>query len=501
MGSKPDSSIQEQLSGVYPGAAFDAKWQQLVYPVDYINPTPDGRYNLIVIGAGPAGLITAIGSAGLGAKVALVERKAMGGDCLNVGCVPSKAILSAAIRFAGQTDAFTRAMAWLREVRAGIAHHDSVERYREQGVEVYLGGASLTADGCVEVHSGSGMQKLEATRIVLTTGSRAAMPPIAGLLEAAPLTNETVFDMTEQPASMVIIGAGAIGCELSQAFARLGIKVYLLDVAARILAGEEPEASEILQASSEALGIDIRVSVQIEKITTTGTIKTVHLQDGGSIDAEQILVAAGRAPNLERLNLEAAGVNYTSAGVEVDHKLRTSNKKILAAGDICSAQKLTHYADAQARIAIANALFLPTASRKGMQVPRCTYTTPEVAHLGMTKSQAERQGLKFQAWRVEWADMDRAKAENETVGFVEVLTKTGKDKIIGATIVGKQAGDLLAPLAVMQANNLGLASAGKALLPYPTRGEYLRRLADQYNRTRLTPLVANLMRRWLSWRR
>ncbi len=501
MDNRPDSEMQQSLPDTYPGAAFDVEWQQLVYPSDYTNPVPSGKYNLVVVGAGPAGLITAIGSAGLGARVALVERKAMGGDCLNVGCVPSKAILSAAIRFAGKTDGFSQAMAWLREVRAGIAHHDSVARYNEQGVEVHLGEAQLTAAGDVEVHTGGSKQTLQATRVVITTGSRAAMPPIPGLQEAEPLTNESVFDLTEQPASMIIIGAGAIGCELSQAFSRLGIKIALLDIAPRILAGEEPEASEVLQRSSEALGVDVRVSAQIERISVSGALKTVHFKDGSSIDAEQILVAAGRAPNLENLNLEAAGVRYSKAGIEVDHKLRTSNKKILAAGDICSIRKLTHYADAQARIAIANALFLPTASRKGIQVPRCTYTSPEVAHIGLTKAEAQQQGVKFQTWRVEWADMDRAKAEADTSGFVEVLTPEGKDKILGATIVGAHAGDLLAPLAIMQANGLGLSAAGKALLPYPTRGEYLRRLADQYNRTRLTPLVAGLMKRWLAWRR
>lgn len=489
------------LTGNYPGAQYDAEWQSLVYPQDYTNPDPGGRYNLVVIGAGPAGLITAIGSAGLGARVALVERKAMGGDCLNVGCVPSKAILAAAQRFADEDQGFDRAMAWLREVRAGIAHHDSVERYTDQGVTVFLGEARLTADGNVEVHSAQGTQLLEATRVVITTGSRAALPPIPGLQDADVLTNETVFDLRQKPESLAIIGAGAIGCELSQAFARLGVKVTLLEVAPRILAGEEPEASAVLLEAMQALDVDVRTGVQIEKVSGSAEGKTIRLKDGSEIQADQVLVAAGRQPNIEDLNLEAAGVKFSKAGIEVDHKLRTSNRKILAAGDICSAQKLTHYADAQARIAIANALFLPTGSRAGVQVPRCTYTSPEVAHIGLTRADAEKQGVEVQSWRVEWSDMDRANAEGDTAGFVEVLTPPGKDKILGATIVGPHAGDLLAPLAIMQANKLGLSAAGKALLPYPTRGEYLRRLADQYNRTRLTPLVAGLMRRWLRWRR
>lgn len=490
-----------KMPNTYPGVEYDNDWRGMVFPHDYTNPMPDGNYNLVVIGAGPAGLITAIGAAGLGAKVALVERKAMGGDCLNVGCVPSKAILAAAKRYAGQDDGFSLAMSWLREVRAGIAHHDSVERYNEQGVDVYLGEAQLTEDSTVQVKGEQGDRLLLGTRIVITTGSRAAMPPIPGLADVQPLTNENIFDLTEQPSSLAIIGAGAIGCELSQAFARLGTKVTLLEVAPRILAGEEPEASEILLTSMQALGVEVHTGVMIENLALVDGLKVIQLKNGSSIEAAEILVAAGRAPNIENLNLDAAGVKYSRAGIEVDHRLRTSNKKVLAAGDICSRQKLTHYADAQARIAIANALFLPTGSRAGIEVPRCTYTTPEVAHLGLTKAQALEQGIETVNWLVNWADMDRAKAEGDTEGFVEVLIAPGKDQIIGATIVGPNAGDLIAPLAIMQANKLGISAAGKALLPYPTRGEYLRRLADQYNRTRLTPLVASLMKRWLSWRR
>jgi len=489
--------IMHEMPSDYPGAGFDAHWCGLVAPDDYQNPLPEDNYNLIVIGAGPAGLITSIAAAGLGAKVALVERHAMGGDCLNVGCVPSKAILAAARRFQGQADAFASSMAWLREVRAGIAEHDSVKRYSDQGVHVFLGQAAFNADGTVQV----GEQTLRASKTVITTGSRAAMPPIPGLDAVPAITNEQVFDLTEQPRELLIIGAGAVGCELSQAFARLGTNVRLLEIAPRILAGEAPEASAVLQQAMDDLGVAVACEVQIERISHADGQFTVLCKSGQQYQADQLLVAAGRQANLDGLNLDAVGVKHDRRGIDVDDKLRTSNRNIYAAGDVCSAVKLTHFADAQARIVVANALFLPTAKRSAAMVPRCTYTDPEVAHVGLTSNDAQQQGVPVKRWRVDWQDMDRARAEGDTRGFVEVLTSPGDDKILGASIVGAHAGDLLAPLLIMQANGLGLSAADQAMLPYPTRGEYLRRLSDQVKREKLTPTVAKWMRRWLAWRR
>lgn len=485
------------VGGDYPGADYDVDWQSKVFPRDYINPTAEGCYNLVVIGAGPAGLITAIGAAGLGAKVALIERKSMGGDCLNVGCVPSKAILAASKRYAGADDGFDQAMIWLRKVRASISGHDSVERYNDQGVEVFLGNARLNADGDVEV----GDQILRTKRVAICTGSRAVMPPIPGLDQVNALTNETVFALTEKPKDMIIIGAGPIGCELSQALSRLGVKVTLLERADRIMSIDEPEASEVLQKSMDELGVEIRLETEIQSVEQNAGRITVKLASQESLSADQLLVAAGRGANLEDMGLDEAGVAYNRHGIEVDAKLRTSNKKIYAAGDVSSRVKLTHHADAQARIVIANALFLPTGKADNLVIPHCTYTDPEVAHVGITKADAKQQNIDYQTWTVNWSDLDRAKAEGDTAGFVEVLTAKGKDKILGATVVGRHAGDLLSPLSIMMANNLGLSAANKTILCYPTRSEYLRRLADQYNRTRLTPMVASLMKRWLAWRR
>ena len=491
----------DAFSAHYPGANFDAEWQQLVFPDEYKNPQPIDNYNLVVIGGGTAGLITAIASAGLGAKVALVERHAMGGDCLNVGCVPSKAILAASKQLGAQTDSFAQAMAWLRKVRADISHHDSVERYNESGVDVYLGEAAFNVDGKVQVKGENGERELKASKYVIASGSRAVLPPIPGLDTVQAHTNHTIFDLKQQPEHLLIIGAGAIGCELAQAFCRLGSKVSLLDMADRVLPLEEVEASAVLQKALLETGVDLHLGVGIEKVSQSGQQINIHIQGKDVLIGDTLLVAAGRAPNASELNLEAVGVEYDRHGVKVDDKLCTTNKKIFAAGDICAEKILTHNADTQARIVIANALFVPTGKVSAWTIPHCTYTEPEVAHLGITRAEADKESISYDVWRIDWADMDRAKAEGNTDGFVEVLTKKATDKIVGATIVGPHAGDLLAPLVIMHANGLGLSAAGKAVLPYPSRGEYLKRLADQYSKTKLTPFVANLFKRWLTFRR
>jgi len=351
---------------IYPGADFDQIAWGLLSPQNYQNPTPQSRYHLVVVGAGPAGLISAIGAAGLGAKVALIERHRMGGDCLNVGCMPSKALLA----FSKRSDAdFQQAFTWLREVRAGIAPHDSVERYTEAGVDVFLGEASFNDAGDICVDE----QPLNARRIALCTGASAAVPPIPGLHEAQPLTNETVFDLTEPPASLAILGAGAIGCELAQAFAGLGMNVSLFELAERVLPNETPLASQAVTKALEASGVDVYVGQGVQEIRGQGTV----VCGAAEIHCERVLVALGRKPNTQGLNLKAAGVELNAQGsVVTNAKLQTSNKRILAAGDCTAQLQFTHHADAQARALIQNALFAPTAKVSGLIVPHCTYTDP-----------------------------------------------------------------------------------------------------------------------------
>ena len=473
----------------YPGASFDRRWRELVFPEDYRNPQPRRRYHLVAIGAGPAGLVTSIAAAGLGARVALVERQAMGGDCLNVGCVPSKSLLEFTRRNPGAS--FDEAFTWLRQVRQKIAHHDSVERYRAQGVDVFLGSARFLDDASIQVNE----HRLRARRFVIATGARAAMPPIPGLKDCDPLTNESFFDLVERPRRLAILGAGPVGCEMAQAMARLGIEVHLVEMADRVLPGAIPQASAVLARALESHGVTLHVGTRVSEVTIVNGQSTLHGAET-PITADRVLVAAGRRANVDDLNLDRAGVEVSGGLIAVDDKLRTTNKRIFAAGDVCSRLQLTHHADAHARIVVQNALFAPTASTRRLVIPQCTYTDPEIAGTGRTETELDELRVPFDRYRVEFAELDRGKTAGEQEGFVEVITAKGKDAILGATLVGHDAGEQIAPLCLAMANGLGLRALGKAVLPYPTRAEYLRRLADQYNRTRLTPAAQGLMKSW-----
>ena len=475
----------------YPGAEFDDMARDLLSPTDYQNPPPQDRYHLVVVGAGPAGLISAIGAAGLGAKVALIERHRMGGDCLNVGCMPSKALLA----FSKQRGAdFQHAFAWLREVRAGIAPHDSVERYIEAGVDVFLGDALFNAAGQICV----GDTPLNARRIALCTGASAAIPPIPGLVESRPLTNETIFDLPAPPSSLAILGAGAIGCELALALSRLGVSVSLFEMAERVLPLETPLASQAVSMALESSGVDLYLGQGVSAVKGSGTV----VVGGQEIECERILVALGRKPNTDGLNLGAAGVSVDQQGfVLTNAKLQSNNKRIFAAGDCAARQQFTHHADAQARALIQNALFAPTASVDALIVPHCTYTDPEVASVGANPDSLEKSAIAFDRFEFDLSELDRSRADPDSqlrpVQHAEVYTQKGSDKILGATIIGHDAGELIAPICLMMSNGLGLSAAQKTIFSYPTRSDYLKRLGDAYNRNRMTPTVARLFRWWL----
>ncbi len=476
-------SVQDDL--------LQQRWRDSVFPADYHNPAPAPSYNMVVIGAGPAGLVASIAAAGLGAKVALVERHAMGGDCLNVGCVPSKTLLAAATSGAD----FDTAMQRVRAVRAAIAPHDSVARYCAAGVDVFLGAARFTGPKTVQV----GDTVLRGRKFVIATGARASMPGIPGLAEAGPLTNESVFDLQQAPRRLVVLGAGPIGCELSQAFARLGVQVMLLEAAPRILPNDEPDAAALVGAALIADGVQILLATKLERVERHGDVRRLTLSDGRQLDCDALLVAAGRRRNLEDLGLEAAGVRFDPRdGIEVDAQLRTSVRHIFAAGDVCSQLQFTHSADAQARIVIRNALFFGRASTDSLIIPWCTYTKPELAHVGASRAQLEHAKTAFQALRFEFGDLDRGRTDNGADGYAEVLVAQGSDRILGATVVGKDAGEQIAPLVLLMTLRKGLGSLGSLVLPYPTRSEYLRRLADAWNRTRLTPRAAATLRWWLA---
>ncbi len=390
-------SSLSQSPEVLPHDEYNATLVANVHPAAWKNPDPAPRYNLVVIGAGTAGLVTAAGAAGLGAKVALIERHLLGGDCLNVGCVPSKCVIRSS-RVLGDIAAaaelgvylpegavvdFPAVMERMRRLRARISHHDSAYRFHEQlGVDVFLGEGRFTGRNTAEV----GGNTLRFKRAVIATGARATHPPIPGLVEAGFLTNETVFSLTERPQRFAVIGGGPIGCELAQAFRRLGSKVTIVEMEPQFLLREDPAAAAILSDTFRREGIDVRLNTALKKVTASGQDKCLHLDSGGNeevLTVDEILVGVGRAPNLEDLNLEAGGVAYSKQGVRVNDYLQTTNPYIYAAGDICLDYKFTHAADAAARVVIQNTLFFGRKKVSTQTIPWCTYTDPEIAHVVM----------------------------------------------------------------------------------------------------------------------
>jgi len=466
-----------------------------LHPADWKNPEPTGRYNLVVIGAGPAGLVAAAGAAGLGAKVALVERHLMGGDCLNYGCVPSKALLKAAHRAhqTGTAPDFAEIMEGLRQKRNDLAGHDSAARFSELGVDVFLGQGRFSGPDTVEVDG----RQLRFHRAVIATGARAALPPVAGLKEAAPLTNETLFSLEKLPAHLVIIGAGPIGCEMAQAFRRLGAQVTLVEMADRPLPNEDPDASAVITEQLRREGVDLILDARIEKAGQDNGDKKIILRADGAertLTADEILVAAGRSPNLEGLDLETAGVAYHAKGIEVNDRLQTSNAKIYAAGDICSAWQFTHSADAMAKIVLRNALFFGRSKASALVMPWVTYTSPEVAHVGMTASEAAAQGDKVATFTARMAEVDRAVLEEETAGFARVHADRRSGRILGATLVSAHAGESIGQMSLAITAGLKMSDIEATIHPYPTQAEIWKRLAGLHLRTRLTPLTARIFK-------
>ncbi len=499
-----------------PEDAYNQTLVANVHPRDWTNPEPAPSYNLVVLGGGTAGLITAAGAAGLGAKVALVEREHLGGDCLNVGCVPSKALLRAAravadVRDAGQYGVevppgtqvnFPAVMERMRRLRSEISPHDSAQRYRDElGVDVFLGEGRFVDSDSVEVDG----RHLRFRRAVIATGARAMPLPIPGLAEAGYLTNETVFSLTELPKRLAIIGAGPIGCEMAQAFARFGSQVTLLEVMPQILIREDKDAAALIQSALIRDGVSLVLGCQITGVERDGQDKVLHLEKDGrreEVRVDAVLLGVGRAPNVEGLNLEAVEVEFdTKQGVKVDDRLQTTNPRIYAAGDICSPYKFTHVADALARIVIQNTLFVGRAKASALTVPWCTYTDPEIAHVGLYEHEAEKQGVAIQTFHQEMEQVDRAVLESDTDGFVKIHTKAGTDTILGATIVTRHAGEMISELTLAMVGGLGLGTLARTIHTYPTQAEAIKRAADAYNRTRLTPRVKSLFTKWLAWTR
>ena len=501
---------------VLPDDAHNARLLAQAHPRDWHNPVPRNPYNLVIIGAGTAGLIAAAGAAGLGARVALVERHLMGGDCLNYGCVPSKALLRCATAWADVRDAgqygvhydgalqvdFSAVMERLRRLRADLSANDAVQRFTNLGVDVFLGHGRFTGPRGLDVEG----QALTFARAVIATGSHAGVPPIPGLAESSYLTNESIFALTECPEHLGVIGGGPIGCELAQAFQRLGSQVTLLEADTHLLPREDAEAAAIVHQALCRDGVHVVAGAKIATIETRGALKSVRYTDAagqpGEAVVDTLLVAAGRVPNVEELGLAEAGVRYDRRlGVQVDARLRTTNPYIFAAGDVCSRYQFTHAADALARLVLANALFLGRQKASALTIPWCTYTDPQVAHVGLTAAQAEAAGLAVTTFVQPLHDVDRAVLDGETEGFAKVHVQRGTETLVGATIVARHAGEMIGLYTTLMTHKLGLGALTRVIQPYPTQAEAVRKTADAYNRTRLTPFVKKLMARWFAWQR
>jgi pyruvate/2-oxoglutarate dehydrogenase complex dihydrolipoamide dehydrogenase (E3) component len=504
-------SYHEQLE---PRNDFNITLESNVHPIDWKNPVPSGRYNLVVIGAGTAGLVTAAGAAGLGAKVALIERGLMGGDCLNVGCVPSKAIISAARRTAavrGSSDLgvhvpscrveFAEVMQRMRRLRASISPHDSAKRFTELGIDVYFGLGTFTSGDSIEVND----QRLRFSKAVIATGARASEPPIPGLKDSGYLTNETLFSLTELPKRLIVIGGGPIGCEMAQSFARLGSHVTQIEQAGHVLARENEDAARLVQAAMIRDGVQLLLNAKVIRVHSTSAEKTIVVEVDGQerqVNGDAILLSIGRTPNVDGLGLSAAGVKADlKRGVEVDDRLRTTNANIFAAGDVCSKYKFTHAADFLARIVIQNALFMGRAKASSLIIPWCTYTSPELAHVGLSEREAAESGVEITSYTQPMSGVDRAILDGEEDGFVRIHCAKGSDRIVGATIVASHAGDMISEVVMAMKHKIGLGKIASVIHPYPTQTEAIRKLGDQYNRTHLTPLVKSLFNTWLRWRR
>ena len=508
----------DELGPLEPRDQYNQELEANVHPPAWKNPTPSGRYNLVVIGAGTAGLVTAAGAAGLGAKVALIERNLMGGDCLNVGCVPSKGVISAgrmaaAVKNAGEFGVhvppgvnidFAQAMERMRRLRARISPADSAARFRDLGVDVYFGQGRFLDSNTIDVDG----TKLSFQRAVIATGARAAAPPIPGLDNVPYLTNETLFSLTELPRRLGVIGAGPIGCEMAQTFAQLGSEVFLVESEHGILPREDREAAEVVEKAIVADGVKLLCcgrELRVEKGVGEGGkgIRLTVQSHGQSYDEpiDQLLVAVGRAPNVEGMNLERVGVQFNKKGIQVNERMQTTNSRIYAAGDICSPYQFTHAADFMARIVIQNALFMGRKQSRSLTIPWCTYTSPEIAHVGMYEHEVKQQGFEIDTYVQHLRDVDRAILEGDETGFAKVHVKRGTDRIVGATIVARNAGDMISEITLAMTHGLGLSKIGSTIHPYPTQAEAIRRLGDQYSRTRLTPFVKSLFRRWLAWTR
>jgi pyruvate/2-oxoglutarate dehydrogenase complex dihydrolipoamide dehydrogenase (E3) component len=484
------------------------------HPPAWRNPEPLDKYNLVIVGAGPAGILAARAAAAVGAKVAIIERGLIGGACINVGCIPSKTIIRTSRLYAEMRDAenfgaqvptginmdFAVAMERLRRIRARLSRfRGSAQRLSASGVHVFLGEARFAGPRAIVVEG----KTLRFSKALIATGARPKSPAIPGLSEAGYLTNETVFDLTERPRRLLVIGGGPLGCELAQALSRLGSQVTIVQDEPMFLGNEERDAAQILSDAFGRDGIGVHLNTQAVRVRLQGKEKLVDLVSDDlktTVAVDEILVGVGSAPNVEGMNLEAAGVEYgADAGIPVNDFLQTSNPRIYAAGDVCSENKFPHIETAAARIVVQNALFFGRKRLSHLSIPWCTYTDPEIAHIGLYVREARAQSIPVKTFTVLMHEVDRAITDGEEEGFVKIHVKEGTDKILGATVVATHAGEMISEISLAMSSGIGLRALAHVNHPYPTQAQAIKMAADAYNNTRMTPGLRWIFKQWLAW--
>jgi pyruvate/2-oxoglutarate dehydrogenase complex dihydrolipoamide dehydrogenase (E3) component len=532
-------------TNIWPLDKYNTELLNNVHPPNWQDPIVTGtnsnnHYDMVVIGGGTAGLITAAGSAGVGARVAMIEEHLLGGDCLNVGCVPSKTLIHSAnlahtlrgnvqrLNNAGitldpstvQVD-FTKVMERVRKVRSEISHHDSAERYsKELGVEIFIGRGKFTSENSVIVNG----QTLTFKRAAIATGGYPTLIAMEGLEElykqcsytnspTAPrpivITNETIFNLTMAPKKLIVIGAGVIGLEMAQAMQRLGVPTTVLGRSGRVLNNEDEDLALIVKEQMVSDGVEFRLNVtKYCKIELTGVVHEenghpemkITIQEDGieqvtEIICDALLIAAGRRPNVTGMDLELAKVQYdTQSGLVVNDKLQTTNSRIYGVGDCCSKYKFTHAADFMARAVIRNALFLGKEKMSSLLIPYATFTSPEIASVGLYESDLKEKGIEYRIIEKHFKDNDRSITDDATQGMVRIRVGSKTDQIYGATIVGNNAGNMISEITLAMQTKTGLGSIAAVIHPYPTAAEAIRHCGDLYNKTRLTTTVKTLLR-------
>ena len=464
------------------------------------------RYDLVALGGGTGGLVSAAGAAYLGLSSAIVERTALGGDCLWTGCVPSKALIAAARAAHGAAEAsrlgvgvappepsFASVMEWVRSARGTVAHHDDPERFRAMGVDVHFGEARFVDGSTIDV---DGVGPIRAKRVFIATGAVPSVPSIPGLEESGYWTYETVFDQRCLPARLLVLGGGPIGLEFAQTFQRLGARVTVLEIADRVLLEEDPDVSTFVTARLRDEGVAVHTGVTATAVTSDDSGATIETSDGQRFRGDRIFVACGRRANTEGLNLEAAGVETRNGSIVVDPFLRTTAKGIWAVGDVTGGLQFTHAAEHMARTALQNSLLPIKRKISYDNVPRVTFTDPEVAHVGLSESDARARGARV--YRYEMSDLDRAIVDGADYGFVKISADP-KGRILGATIVARSAGELLQPLVLAKQNGLTLGKVAGTVFPYPTLTEGVKRASNEFMRGRLDTASGRAFKRVVQW--